>query len=346
MRNVLCGLLILLSLAFPVNAAQWTAPEVTGNAETWMPEEPETFTDGVLELLANVLPAVQPSLAEALRVGGALICVSLLVSVVQNLHGSVRRASDLAGTAAAGMLLLNATNSMIHLGARTVTEISDYGKLLLPVMTAALAAGGGTTGSAALYLGTAFFDSLLSALVSALLIPMVYVFLALAAANAALGDDMLKQLRDFVKWLITWSLKIILYTFTGYMGITGVVSGSTDAAALKAAKLTISGVVPVVGGILSDASEAVLVGADVVRNSVGVYGLLAVMSIWIGPFVQIGIQYLIMKAAGAVIGIYGSKSTVCLIRDFTGAMGFLLAMTGTVCLLFLISTVCFMKGVG
>lgn len=346
MRIVLCIIAILLMLAVPVNAAEWTAPEVSGSGSEWMPEEPVSFADGVLEILSNVLPIIQPSFAQALRVSAEITAVTLLICIVRNLHGSVGKAADFAGTAAIGMLLLRAANSMIHLGTQTVREISDYGKLLLPVMTAALAAGGGTTESAAMYVGTAFFDSLLSTIISVLLIPMVYVYLALSAANASLGDDLLKQIRDFVKWLMTWALKIILYVFTGYMGITGVVSGSTDAAALKAAKLTISGVVPVVGGILSDASEAVLVGADVVRNSVGVYGLLAILAIWIGPFLRIGVQYLLMKLTCAVIGIFGAKSTVSLVQDFTGAMGFLLAMTGTVCLLLLISTVCFMKGVG
>jgi len=346
MRRLLTAAVILLMLAIPVNAAEWTAPEVPDSGAEWMPDDPQTFTDGVLELMGNILPKIQPSLAEALGTCAGIMGVVLLISLVRNLHGAAGRAADLAGTAAIGLLLVGSSNSLISLGAETVNRISDYGKLLLPVMTSAMAAGGGTSASAALYLGTAFFDSLLSTAISVLLIPVIYVFLALAVANAALGEDILKQMKDFVKWLATWALKTVLYVFTGYMGITGVVSGSADAAALKAAKLTISGVVPVVGGILSDASEAVLVGADVVRNSVGVYGLLAILAIWIEPFLKIGVQYLALKLTGGICGIFGSKSTVQLVQDFTGALGLLLAMTGTVCLMLLISTVCFMKGVG
>ena len=168
----------------------------------------------------------------------------------------------------------------------------------------------------------------------------------MAAANAAIGDDLLKKLRDFLKWLMTWVLKTVLYVFTGYMGITGVVSGTTDAAALKAAKLTISGVVPVVGGILSDASEAVLVSAGVVKNAAGIYGIFAVLALIAEPFFRIGVHYLILKFTAAVCGIFGSKRITELIDDFTSVMGLLLAMTGTVCLLILISTVCFLRGVG
>ena len=346
MRRSIITVLILVFLAVPVNAAELTAPVVPDSGSQWMPEEPQTFAEGVLEILGQVIPKIQPSMAEAVTVSMRIIGTVLLVSLVRHLHSAVSQAASLAGTAAVCLILLGASRSMIALGADTVTEISDYGKLLLPVMTSAMAASGGTTASAALYLGTAFFDSILSTLISALLIPLIYAYLALAAANSALGEDLLKQMKAFIKWLVTWALKIILYIFTGYMSITGVVSGSADAATLKAAKLTISGMVPVVGGILSDASEAVLVGADVVKNTVGIYGLLAVISVWIGPFLRIGIQYLLLKLSAAVCGIFASKEMSQLILDFTTAMGLLLAMTGTVCLMLLISTVCFMKGVG
>ena len=208
-----------------------------------------------------------------------------------------------------------------------------------------MAAQGGITGSAVLYSGTVLFDSILGHLIARMITPMIYLFLALAAGNGAVGEDVLKKFRDSIKWLMTWCLKIVLYVFTGYMGITGVVSGTTDAAALKAAKLTISGVVPVVGGILSDASEAVLVSAGIVKNSAGIYGLLAIISVCIGPFLRIGSHYLMLKITGAVCGIYGSKSIADFIGDFSTAMGLLLGMTGSVCLLLLISTVCFLRGV-
>ena len=346
MRKLFLSVLILFCLSIPVSAAEFTAPTVPEYAEDWMPETDLSFTEALLELLGKAVTKIQPSVGEGIGVCLRITAVVLLVSLVRHFQSSAGQAADLCGTVIIGLLLLSASRSMIALGAETVTQISDYGKLLLPVMTSAMTASGSTTASAGLYLGTAFFDSLLSSAISAALIPLVYAFLALSVANCALGEDALKQLKDFVKWLITWTLKTVLYIFTGYMGITGVVSGTTDAATLKAAKLTISGVVPVVGSILSDASEAVLVSAGLLKNAAGIYGLLAILSIWIGPFLKIGTQYLLLKLTGSVCGIFGSKSATQLIGDFTAAMGFLLAMTGAVCLMLLISTVCFMKGLG
>ena len=57
-------------------------------------------------------------------------------------------------------------------------------------------------------------------------------------------------------------------------------------------------------------------------------------------------KYLMLKLTGGICGIFGTKATTGLIADVTTALGLLLAMTGSVCLMLLISTVCFMKGVG
>ena len=153
------------------------------------------------------------------------------------------------------------------------------------------------------------------------------------------------KIKNFLKWLLAWGLKTVLYVFTGYISITGIVGGTTDAIALKATKLTISGAVPVVGNILSDASEAILVSAGIMKNAAGIYGLLTVIALMIGPFMRIGVQYLMLKITSGLCETLGTKEMSALIKDFSSAMGLVLAMTGAVCVIFLISMICFMKGV-
>ena len=345
MRKLLLLIILLTYITVPVSAMDFSAPSAPDGAQEYMPENTDSFAQGLLYVIKSAVAKLQPSIAEAAGVCLSLFAVVLLVSVMQSFSEGTRKISQLVGTLGIGILLFYPTNSLIVLGAATIKELSDYGKLLLPVLTGALAAQGGATSSAALYTGTAIFDAVLSSVISKLIVPMLYVYLCLCVANSAAGETLLKKIRDFVKWAMTWCLKIVLYVFTGYISITGVVSGTADAATIKAAKLAISSAVPVVGSILSDASETILVSAGVLKSAVGVYGLLAILAVWIGPFFQIGIQYLLLKITSAVCGVIGTKDSASLIEDFSGAMGMLLAMTGTVCLLLLISTVCFMKGV-
>ncbi len=345
MRRFITLLLILAAITVPVSAMEFSAPDPPKSVEDLMPVETESFAQGLWKIVSSAFSDLHPNLKEAAGVCISLIALVMLISLLKELPGGMTHIVEFAGVLAVGALLLSKTNSMVRLGTNTVSELSNYGKLLLPVMTAAMAAQGGAASSAALYAGTAAFDTILSTLISNLLLPMVYVFLVLSIAASALGEEMLNKIRDFIKWLISWCLKTVMYIFTGYMGITGVVSGTADAAAVKATKLTIAGMVPVVGSILSDASEAVIVGAGVMKSAVGIYGLFAIAAIWIGPFLRLGVQYLLLKLTAAVCEVFGVKQVCSLIRSFSAAMGLLLGMTGTVCFLLLISTVCLMKGV-
>lgn len=347
MKVLLMIFAVGLCFLLPIKAVAATEniPEVPAYAQKYMAEDTESFAEGVWEIVRKGVSSVAPSIHEALRICMSVIGVVIFVSCVQHASNTTSELVCLVGTVLIASLLVRSSNSMIHLGVRTVDEIQDYGNLLLPVMAGSLAAQGGVTSSAALYAGTMTFSAILSSAVSNLLSPLLYAFLVLVIAGAATNQSFVGKLRDFVKWLTTWGLKISLYVFTGYMGITGVVSGSVDAAKIKAAKLTISGVVPVVGSILSDASESILVSAGLVKSSAGIYGLLAIGAIWIEPFLKIGIQYLLLKATAAVCETFGIKQINGLIKGFSACMGLVLAMTGAVCLMLLISVVCFMKGV-
>lgn len=345
MRKLLALFLLAVLLVMPVSA-EIAAPTVPEAGQKLMPRETESFSQGLRHILKELLPILQPELTQGLRTGAGLVAVCMLLSLLRSGSPEIARTADLVGAVSIGTLLFAGAHTMIRLGADTVTQMSEYEKLLLPAATAAMAAQGGLNSATALYAGSALFNTVLSALLVRLLLPVQYLYLATGTAEAALGSDALKNLKKTMKDLIFWCMKTLLSLFTAYLGITGVVSGTTDAAVVKAAKTTISSVIPVVGGILSDASEAVLVGTGLLRNAVGIYGILAILAVFLGPFGRIGVQFLILKGAACLCAIFGSKHDTELIDDFSEVMRMLLGMTGAMCLLLLVSSVCFLKGVG
>lgn len=214
-------------------------------------------------------------------------------------------------------------------------------------MASAMAMSGGTVSAGTLYAGTALFSGLLSRLIARLLLPGVSVYLVVAAAEAALADSLLSELREFVGWLISKSLRVVLFVFTGYLTVTRRhlrQRGCRPPCAQP--KAAVSGMVPVVGSILSDASETLLASASALKSSMGVFGMLAVLAICLTPFLKIGAQYLLLKGTAAVSGTIGMPQQVKLVKHAATAMGYLLAMTGACALMLLISVVCFLKVVG
>ena len=346
MIRLLFGILFALSLSIPASASVIQAPEVPESAMDIMPENTDSFGNALVELLRKGILLIQPELDGALRTCSGILICALLYSILPILSEKLTEPMAMAWSVALGTVMLQRTGTMIGYAADALRQICDYGKLLCPVLTTALAAQGGIAASAALYTGTIAFITLLSILVSRLLIPLVYIFLLFSVAGSAIGEGFFRNLADGIKHLLTWLLKTLLIVFTTYMSVTGVVSGTTDAAALKTAKVTLSSVVPVVGGILSDASESVLVSMGILKNAAGIYGILAVLALFMGPFVKVGVQYLLLKGSAALCSLFGDKRISSLVGDFSTAMGLLVAMVAAGCVLILISTVCYLKGIG
>lgn len=345
MKRWIALVLVLLAVVLPVSA-ELAAPEVSDAGAKLMPKDTKNFGEGLRQILKELLPILWPQVQKGLAVGASLVAACILVGLLGREDSPARKTADVVGAVAVAGLLFTRTGAMIRLGESTLRDLSEYEKLLLPCMTAAMAAQGGTATGAALYAGSAAFNTILSGLLVKLMIPVQYLYLAAATAAAFLGSVPLKNLKDSIKSLLLWCLKTMLSLFTAFLGITGVVSGTADAAAVKAAKATFGTLIPVVGSVLADASEAVLVGAGVLRSGMGIYGILAILAVFLEPFCRIGVQYLILKATAALCGFFGTKTQCALIGDFGEVMRMLLGMTGAMCILLLVSTVCFLKGVG
>ena len=228
---------------------------------------------------------------------------------------------------------------LIGLGRETVVELSQFSKLLLPSLAAATAAMGGVTAASVRQVAAVFFSDILLTIIERLLLPMVYLYIGVAAADAVLEEGALAGLGRLIKKGITWSLSGLLALFTAYLTVSGAIAGSADEAAVKLAKSAVSGAVPVVGGILADAAESVLAGAGLLRGMIGVFGTLGVLGFCLVPFLRLGVQYLVYQGAALVAAAVGPKKLVELIARLGDAFGLVLAMTASSALLLLISVV-------
>lgn len=336
--------ILLWALTVPVGATSVVAPEIPDEAKDVFPAQTEDFSAGSWHILKQAFSKSRTAFGKAAALCLSVIGTAVILSFLRGFEGKANALAELAGVLSVTTMLLGSAHSIIELGTETVQQISDYGKLLLPVMTAALTAQGGTATAVSVYGATALFDALLCAVMSALLLPAVYIYLVLAIMDALTRDNVLKKMKELVKWATSWFFKLLISVFTGYITISGAISGTVDQAAVKATKLTISGMIPVIGSVLSDASETVLVSAGLVKNAAGIYGMLAVLALTATPFFTIGAYYLLLKLTAAVSGIFAPKTVSALLEDFTGAMGMILGMVGSACLIQLVSVVCFLKG--
>lgn len=302
-----------------------------------------SWEENLANLAETGLVKLPGILRNAVRSCALMLVISAFCALGESLAdtaaGSKSMAIDLAGTLAVSAVAVSDVNSLINAGTATIESISSFSGVLLPVVATLTAATGAITGACARQMAAVLFSSVLIKLIHSVFIPLVYGQLALNIAHTATGNPGLRRLSALFKWIVVTMLTILMMVYVGYLTLSGVVSASTDAAAVKAAKFAISGAVPVVGSILADASESVLAASGILRSSVGVFGMIAVLGICLVPFLRLGVYYLAYKAAAALSAMLGGSSASNLIESLSGVFGVILAMVGASALMLLISLV-------
>ena len=83
--------------------------------------------------------------------------------------------------------------------------------------------------------------------------------------------------------------------------------------------------------------QTVLAGAGLLKNTVGIFGMLGILAACAYPFLQLGVQYLLYKLTAFLASAVGAPSLCKLIDGLGGAFGLVLGMTGACALLLLVS---------
>ncbi len=292
----------------------------------------DSFAAGMEAILASGGEALTGALRRAGRSGLLLLGVALLCSLCdaagQDLTPGSLDPVRLAGAAAVTAISAADVNSLIGLGREALGRMDDFARLLLPVMTAAGAMAGAPTAAVARQGATLLFLNLLMTLVDGLVVPLVYAYVAASAARTALDNDGLGRVAALLKWAAPGLLPALLTGVVFYLNVTGSAAGGADALARKAAKTALSGMIPVVGGILSDAAGTVAAGAGTVKATAGVMGLLVVAVLCLGPFLQLGCHYLVYKAAAALTATAAAGPMTSLMDAMGSAFALTLGAVG------------------
>jgi stage III sporulation protein AE len=343
------GLLCSIPVAAATEAAQaqWAsldtdAVEEAAEGAVDQPLDLEIdLTQGLWELLAKAQTQWEEVVRSVVRSGVLLLVVVLFGGLASSLSavtgGALKRGVQLVAALSVTGLTVADAGGMIGLGRETLQQIDLFSKTLLPVMTTACAATGAVSGAAVRQAATLFCSDLLITLIDRVLLPCVYLYISAVAAAEMVGNSGLSALAKLMKWGIKTVLTAVLLVYTGFLSFVSVSTSGADAMTVRLTKTAISGLVPVVGGILSDATETVLVGAGLVRNAIGVFGVLAVLGFCLTPFLYLGMQYLMYRGVAVLAAVCADSGLSGLLEELSGAFGLVLGMTGACALMVLIS---------
>lgn len=327
-----------------ISAAAFDEHDIGGLADA-LPAEQKEYLDGIsagdatdltgsfTALFENISSdgtnALRGAVKSLLRVAVIVVLTACARGFSHAVGGGADAVVDLAGVLGCAAVLLQDFSGVLAVCRNAFEQISTFSATLQPVLATALSVGGCAATATVLQVSTMLVFDLVLRLVTMLLVPAACAYLAITVVDAATGNELLHGLADGVKSLTTGTLKLVMTLFIAYLTIAGGVSGSVDKLALKTAKFAVSGAVPVVGGIISDATETMLTGAALLKNAVGVFGMLCITAICIVPFLRAGACYLCYRAGAAALSPLCGKSMTRLLGGVGTGFGLLLGMLST-----------------
>lgn len=324
--------------------------QAAGEYAPHMPlDEGIDLDQGLQDLLDTGTKQVFGVVKRAVKSGVLLLAVVLFCAVADSaaeLGGAKVWAAPMVGVLAVCAIAVADVHSLMGQGREAIEQMTAFGGILIPALAAAAAAGGTPAAAAARHAATVLFSNVLFQLIAKVLVPLTYAFVAASAVSAALGNPGLKRLAGTLKGIATGTLTTVMLVFVGYLSVSGVIAGTADAITLKTAKFAISGSVPVVGGVLSDAAETVLVSAGLLRNAVGVFGMLVILGICLAPFLRMGVHYLAYKLTAALCATVSDSKLTELIDAIGGAFALELGMMGCCAVLLLICVISCLSATG
>lgn len=343
----LFALFIMPCSAEDVTQAQWESLDIRSLEQAASVSGAElelnrdfTLQEGLSHLGELFPQKLDKALSSACRTGLVLLLAVLfseLTGTMGDLTGAGERYSVTVGALTVTALSAADVNALLGLGRTAVDDIWTFSTLLIPVMTALSAASGSFTGATARQVTTFVFADGLVTLMDKVYLPMVYLYVAACVAAAVTDNSGLTEVAKAIKWLISGTLSALLLCFTGYLSLTSAAAAGADAVTVRLTRSVISSAVPVVGGILSNATDTILSGVGLLKGVVGTFGVVAVLGLGLTAFLRLGVQYLMYRLVSVLSQVLSGSRVARLIGDMASAFALVLAMTFTSALLVLIS---------
>lgn len=303
---------------------------------------------GALERLwYRFLDSLSLSVRESMKDCLAVFSLILLCALGSALCMESKRADfvELSACAALSCLTAAGLDSILGRADTAIRDLCHYAKAALPALYSAAAVSGAPGSAAARYAVSGMGLDQMMDLSDRVVTPLLYSFFALSVSASFFDHPLLRGILQFIKKGASILLMGTCLLFSAFLSLTGIVSGSTDAAAVKAARTLISAGVPVVGRLMSDAADSVIAAAAIVKNSAGVFGLVSVAALCLSPFVSLAVKKLLFSLCSAASEMTAGARMSKLLGDISSMMGLLLAQLASIGLMLFFSIVCAIRSV-
>ena len=232
---------------------------------------------------------------------------------------------------------------IIKLVQDTTENLVGFMNMLVPLLITLMMYTGSITTSSVVEPIILFMINFIGNIIQSLIIPFVLILTSLVIISKISDKVQINKLSNFFKSSIVWFLGIILTIFVGVVSLEGTLSSSVDGITAKTTKAVVSSAIPVVGKILGDAVDTVLGCGIVLKNAVGLVGIIIVIGICIMPILKLFVLAASYKLLSTVVQPIADEKIISLLEQIGDIFKIFLGILCAISFLLIIGTTLVLK---
>ncbi len=262
---------------------------------------------------------------------------SVLKSIVDGLENkSVAQITYYAEYILIVTIAMSSFTDSIVMCQNAVQELANFSTCLIPILITLMLTTGSIASATMIEPILLFLITFLSNFIVGVVIPFVLIATALKIISSISKRVQVDKLATFFNTSVVWVLGVVLTLFVGVVSLEGTLSSTVDGVTAKTAKAAVSNFIPVVGKILGDAVDTVIGCSSILKNAVGVIGVIVVLSICIVPIGKLFLLMWMYKLAAALCQPIAEDNVVSVLEHMGDTFKILFAIVCSVSVMLMI----------
>ena len=256
-----------------------------------------------------------------------IIAVTMLCSLIGNIRsdtgsGSIGKIIDFVCYGVVIVLITASVFSILNSVSNTVNSLKTQMDILFPILLTLLASVGGAVSVGVFQPTLAILSNLTVSIFTMFLIPLFIFSFVFIVVGHITDSVKLNKFNSLFYSIFKWVAGICFSIFMGAIVIQGIVAGSFDSVSIRATKFALKSYIPILGGYLSDGFNVVMASSILIKNAVGMAGVILAFGTILYPIVQIAVFSLGLKLTASIL----EPMTKSRVPDFLMAVSKLLNM--------------------
>lgn len=266
-----------------------------------------------------------------------IIIHSILVTISETLgNKSVSQVAYFVEYIIIVTLVLSNFSEIINMVKEAIINLVGFSNSLIPLLITLMLTTGAIVSAGVVKPVLLILINFIGNFITNFILPLVIIGTVLGIVSKISNKVRIDKLAKFMKSSGVWILGIVMTLFVTVLSLEGTITQTVDGVTAKTAKAAVSTVIPVVGKILGDATDAVIGGAGIIKNAVGFIGILVISGICISPIIKLTLLSFTYYIASCVCQPIADEKVIGLLDSIRDTFKILLAIIFCVSLMLII----------